>query len=1271
MSYLVLDITDDTLSQSILSQVDSHLFISFTGNPNGVVAANIVGQPGFDTAGGIPWIATAADGTVGGTTWEEVPLSVGSEPDASTSVNGIVFLATNADVSAGINNTKAVTPLGLATYYANSGNNNDITELTGLTTPLSPLQGGTGISNDTIPNGALLIGNGTGFSLNVIQPGSDAMIVTNTGGHITLDVNLTGLDLSDAGGTIDLADQVSGILPPTQGGTGLAISSNTAGEIFIANGDGTFSLNPLSTNTGTIAIDNTDGGIALDVDQANLSLSSIGGSLNLSTQVTNVLPPAHGGSGSSAIPTDGQLLIGNSSTSLFTAGSLTAGSNKISVTPGHGTLSIDAVQSNFSLGSIGGSLNLSTQVTNILAPGDGGLGTSTAPSANGQIPIATSGNVYAPGRITSNDSSMILTFTSGGIDLSVNQDNLFDLPNYWANHSENTSFSALSNNSYLVDISAGNVIATLPDASMFTGEMVILSLGTGSGSYSLTFATVSSQTINGASAGSYPGLTNTAESVTFMAMNNEWWAITTTALLGVSSVALSSTNNLFTISGSPITSAGTIDLNFGDAPAFQVYAGPEYANFPGQGVFRSLTQRDMPVPIPQPILSGSGILPGLPIKTPIKPGSLNEYAGAGSGSVAGICAGPDGNVWYCDTANSKINKISPTGIVTAGSSSVGGSTLQAICYGPDGLLYATDNGNGAIQQFDTTGTLLNTYSVPNGSTDMPSICTGIDGRIWFTQHDQQYVVAMTTGGTFTSYQPGGASTFNRICAGPDNRMWITSDTGVLLNQDSGGGSQGWFLPSSGIPFGVCSGPGNKVWFTDTFNNKIGYADPENWDTSNLVLFTIPTGSSVPKDICSAPDGGLYFTEYSGNKIGHMDAFGNITETALLTGSANPVQICVGPDGAIYCSETALNQVAIQQLSSVGAPAPTAVVSSVTTIASGTYSTFNMNAGGLYLIDLSSDANTIGTLPDATTCAGQFVNVQISNGNGLGQCQFATVSSQTINGLSAGSITGITFQGNGYLFLSDGANWQIVSTTISATGFAYGGAGAVGNQILMYNRTESSTQLGFGWASTNQQTYDAGTNYIQTGDPTFIYADSSGGTNNLVLPNANNCFGKIYCIVPVNFDNDIVVSVSGSDNILEYGSSNQITSITLDPTACNAYPIILASDGNSPGQWIQITPIAQKLVFQQTSSFTAKGNSTQYIDSTSSGIACTLPDATEVIGEIITIVNINGTNPISFDTTSSQTVSGISPSGLSLASAGGAITFESDGSNWWIVNRYLT
>ncbi len=111
-------------------------------------------------------IAIAQGGT-GATTAGTALINLGG-----TSLGIGIFTAVNAAV--------ARASIGAAA----SGANSDITSLSGLTTPISVPQGGTGRS-DTPTNGQVLIGNGTNYSLTTLTAGA-GISIANGSGTITI-----------------------------------------------------------------------------------------------------------------------------------------------------------------------------------------------------------------------------------------------------------------------------------------------------------------------------------------------------------------------------------------------------------------------------------------------------------------------------------------------------------------------------------------------------------------------------------------------------------------------------------------------------------------------------------------------------------------------------------------------------------------------------------------------------------------------------------------------------------------------------------------------------------------------------------------------------------------------------------------------------------------------------------------------------------------------------------------------------------------------------
>ena len=151
---------------------------------------------------------------------------------------------------------------------------NNVYTITGSGLGITPvINGGTGLG--TIPtNGQLLIGNGTGYSLNTLTA-STGITVTNGAGTITVTNSLPDLTvvLTGAGTTV-----VTGTYPS------FTITSNDAFVGTVTSVGGTGTVNGI-TLTGTVTT------------AGNLTLGGTLSGVSLTTQVSGILPVANGGNG--------------------------------------------------------------------------------------------------------------------------------------------------------------------------------------------------------------------------------------------------------------------------------------------------------------------------------------------------------------------------------------------------------------------------------------------------------------------------------------------------------------------------------------------------------------------------------------------------------------------------------------------------------------------------------------------------------------------------------------------------------------------------------------------------------------------------------------------------------------------------------------------------------------------------------------------------------------------------------------------------------------
>jgi hypothetical protein len=337
--------------------------------------------------GGISIPILVSQGGTGATNASQARTNLGA-----TSIGNALFIA--ADEATARN----------AIIAAKSGANSDITSLSGLTTPLSVAQGGTGVATFTA-NG-LVYGAGTS-SLSVTAAGTTGQVlVGNTGsapswatlsgiGVTTFSAGTTGLTPSSAtSGAITLA----GTLIVANGGTG---ATTLTGYV---KGSGTSAL----TASATIPATDISGGAALTkTDDTNVTLT-LGGTpasaLLAATSLTlgwsGQLSVARGGTGASTLTANGVLYGSGTSAIAATAvgatGEVLVGNT--GAAPSWATLTGIGVTS-FSGGTTGLTPNTATTgaitLAGTLGVANGGTGVTTS-TGTGSVVLSNSPTFVTP-----------------------------------------------------------------------------------------------------------------------------------------------------------------------------------------------------------------------------------------------------------------------------------------------------------------------------------------------------------------------------------------------------------------------------------------------------------------------------------------------------------------------------------------------------------------------------------------------------------------------------------------------------------------------------------------------------------------------------------------------------------------------------------------------------------------------------------------------------------------------------------------------------------
>jgi streptogramin lyase len=300
-------------------------------------------------------------------------------------------------------------------------------------------------------------------------------------------------------------------------------------------------------------------------------------------------------------------------------------------------------------------------------------------------------------------------------------------------------------------------------------------------------------------------------------------------------------------------------------------------------------------------------LPALASAEPV--GQLTSYKSGlrPFGAFRQVVIGPEGNAWFLDNKSEEaaIGKITPEGKITE-------------------YVYAEEE----VEETETIKWLKGL----NPSSQLAGIAVGPEGKIWFTDLDEEVTPAI---GVLDPAEPKEAKEFSiaakggnaesvpeGIVAGPDGNLWFGDASeaepaiGTIdpTTHEVEEFSEG--LQAQSLPRWIVAGSDGNLWFTDddvviTEKPAIGKIDPT---THTIAEFGTgkssqpggtgglnPLGSS---GIAAGPDGNVWYTEgkEGARAVCRITPAGKITCYSLPE-TSKPGGITAGPDGNLWFTDS--------------------------------------------------------------------------------------------------------------------------------------------------------------------------------------------------------------------------------------------------------------------------------------------------------------------------------------------------------------------------------
>jgi streptogramin lyase len=241
---------------------------------------------------------------------------------------------------------------------------------------------------------------------------------------------------------------------------------------------------------------------------------------------------------------------------------------------------------------------------------------------------------------------------------------------------------------------------------------------------------------------------------------------------------------------------------------------------------------------------------------------------AGSG-LAAIAPGPEGDLWFTESAGNRIGRITPAGVVSEFSAGITpGSAPDGITLGGEGDLWFTESAGNRIGRITPAGAVTEFSAGISVGSSPRAIVKGQEGELWFTEGAANRIGRITPSGEVTQFEDvKRKSDPLDIAVGGEGDLWFTEEGANRIGRITPSGEVSEFANGvSDRPQGIALGPDGNLWFTDSEGHRMGRITP----TGEAKKFSAGISPASGLDgIAAGADGNLWFTESVGDRIGRI------------------------------------------------------------------------------------------------------------------------------------------------------------------------------------------------------------------------------------------------------------------------------------------------------------------------------------------------------------------------------------------------------------------